>query len=211
VSAPGSSSLVLQQGSRVFLRAPAARDAGEFTSLNRRSRRQHTGWVSPPVTAAQFAAYLDRCAANDFEGLLVCRGDDGAIVGAVNLSQIFHGPFQSCYMGFQVGAPFARQGFMAEALPLALRHAFRTLKLHRVEANIQPGNAASIALVRKTGFRLEGYSPRYLKVGGRWRDHERWAILREEWPRALSRDDDRNSAHVWSASFRRESPARESP
>jgi ribosomal-protein-alanine N-acetyltransferase len=70
---------------------------------------------------------------------------------------------------------------MTEALDLALRHAFRTLKLHRIEANIQPENAASIALVRKLAFRLEGFSPRYLKIGGRWRDHERWAILREEW------------------------------
>ena len=59
----------------------------------------------------------------------------------------------------------------------ALQHAFKSMKLHRLEANIQPGNAASIALVRSCGFSKEGYSPRYLKIGGRWRDHERWAIL----------------------------------
>ena len=70
---------------------------------------------------------------------------------------------------------------MAEGLALLLRHAFRELKLHRLEANIQPGNLASIELARRCGFRLEGFSPRYLKVGGRWRDHERWAITREEW------------------------------
>ncbi len=174
----------MQAGLRVFLRAPAPTDEEEFTALNRASTRHFAGWVSPPTTIEQFAAYLNRCGQDDFEGLLVCRRTDGAILGAINLSQIFHGNFRSCYMGYQVGAPFAGQGYMTKALDLALRHAFRTLKLHRVEANIQPGNTASIALVRRVGFRLEGYSPRYLKIGGRWRDHERWAILREEWEAA---------------------------
>jgi ribosomal-protein-alanine N-acetyltransferase len=70
---------------------------------------------------------------------------------------------------------------MTDALRLLLEEAFERLRLHRVEANIQPGNAASISLVRRSGFRLEGLSPRYLKIGGRWRDHERWAILSEDW------------------------------
>jgi ribosomal-protein-alanine N-acetyltransferase len=72
---------------------------------------------------------------------------------------------------------------MTEALTLTLRIAFRRLRLHRVEANIQPGNRASIALVRRAGFRREGLSPRYLKIGGRWRDHERWALTVEDWRR----------------------------
>ena len=62
-----------------------------------------------------------------------------------------------------------------------LRHAFDTLRLHRLEANIQPSNQASIALVRRAGFTREGFSRRYPKINGRWRDHERWAILREDW------------------------------
>jgi ribosomal-protein-alanine N-acetyltransferase len=66
---------------------------------------------------------------------------------------------------------------MRDGLQAVARHAFRTLKLHRVEANIQPANAPSIALARACGFACEGYSPRYLKIGGRWRDHERWALL----------------------------------
>jgi ribosomal-protein-alanine N-acetyltransferase len=66
---------------------------------------------------------------------------------------------------------------MREALRATIRHAFGTLKLHRLEANIQPGNVASIALARSCGFSKEGYSPRYLKIGGRWRDHERWAMV----------------------------------
>ena len=70
---------------------------------------------------------------------------------------------------------------MTEAVQLVLREAFVTLKLHRLEANIQPGNEPSRALAQRCGFELEGFSPRYLKVGGRWRDHERWALHAETW------------------------------
>jgi len=106
---------------------------------------------------------------------------DNAIAGAINLSQIFHGGFQSAYLGYFMGAPFAGKGYATEALQLMLRHAFKTLKLHRIEANVQPGNVASIALVQRTGFVREGYSRRYLKICGKWRDHERWAIIADDW------------------------------
>jgi ribosomal-protein-alanine N-acetyltransferase len=113
--------------------------------------------------------------------LLVCRRADGAIVGVVNVSEIVRAAFQSAYLGYYAFRPHAGQGLMAEGLGLVLRHAFRRLGLHRLEANVQPGNRPSRALVRRLGFRKEGFSPRYLKVGGRWRDHERWAIVREDW------------------------------
>jgi len=101
----------------------------------------------------------------------------GEIVGMVNVSEIVRGALRSAYLGYCAFAPHQRQGLMTEALRLALAHVFGPLKLHRVEANIQPGNKPSISLVRKLGFRREGYSPRYLKIRGRWRDHERWALL----------------------------------
>src|SRR5207237_4260491 len=92
---------------------------------------------------------------------------------------------QSAYLGYAVGKSFARQGYMREGIELVLRHAFLNLRLHRVEANIQPGNKASISLAQSAGFRREGFSPRYLKIGGRWRDHERWAILADDWRNRL--------------------------
>jgi len=97
------------------------------------------------------------------------------------VNEIVRGAFQSGYLGYWVGGPYARQGYMTEAVGLVLRQAFGRLGLHRVEANVQPHNAASTALVRRLGFRLEGRSPRYLKIGGRWRDHDRWALLADEW------------------------------
>jgi ribosomal-protein-alanine N-acetyltransferase len=70
---------------------------------------------------------------------------------------------------------------MREGMQLVLGHAFRNLKLHRVEANIQPANRSSLAMVRKCGFVREGFSRRYLKICGRWKDHERWALLSEDY------------------------------
>jgi ribosomal-protein-alanine N-acetyltransferase len=99
----------------------------------------------------------------------------------INVSEIVRGAFQSAYLGYYAFVPHAGRGHMTEGLALALRWAFGTLHLHRVEANIQPDNEASRALVRRLGFRREGFSPRYLKIGGRWRDHERWALVAEDW------------------------------
>lgn len=168
-------------GKKVFLRPPTARDREEFIALNRASRRLHRGLVSPPVEPEQFEAFLKRCRGEDSACFLVCRVEDGRVVGSINLSQVARGNFQSAYLGYYTGEPYVGRGYMTEAMRLLLRHAFEGLKLHRVEANIQPGNLASIALVKRAGFRKEGYSRRYLKICGRWRDHERWAVIAEDW------------------------------
>ena len=180
-------------GAAVCLRPPESQDAAEYTKLNRASVRFYRGLATPMTTSRRFDDYVRRCEGPDFEGFLVCRREDGAIVGSINLSQISRGGFLSAYLGYQVGAPFAGRGYMTEALALALRIAFTRLKLHRVEANIQPNNVASIALVRRAGFSLEGYSRRYLKIDGRWRDHERWAILVDDWRAGVRRGKRRDS------------------
>lgn len=173
----------LQVGDRVFLRRPRVRDKDEFLALNRSSRALHRSWVKPPVTPSQFKEFMRRTRQAGVDATLVCRLDDGVIIGVFNLSQIFRRGFQNAYLGFYAGAPYTGRGYMREGLQLLLRHVFATLKLHRVEANVQPKNARSIALIRRSGFRREGFSLRYLKIAGRWRDHERWAITAEDWRR----------------------------
>ena len=172
---------VVVAGKSVYLRKPARRDMKEFVALNRASTQLHRGLVSPPTDSPQFTQFLRRCRRSDSACFFICRLEDHKIVGSINLSQIFLGGFRSAYLGYFIGAPYAGRGYMAEAIRLILRYSFTQLKLHRLEANIQPGNVASAALVRGAGFVHEGYSRRYLKIGDRWRDHERWAILAEDW------------------------------
>jgi ribosomal-protein-alanine N-acetyltransferase len=171
---------VPRTGRRVLLRLPRTTDEAKFLAVVKASRTFHRPWVSPPDTPAGFRALLHRGRDTTFRPLLLVRREDRAILGAFNLSQIFLGNFRSAYLGYWVGAPFAGQGYMSEGIELLLRYAFGTLELHRIEANLQPGNGASRSLVRRSGFRKEGFSPRYLKIGGRWRDHERWAITTED-------------------------------
>lgn len=172
---------VVASGLRVYLRSPTRSDESEFVTVMRASRSFHRPWATAPTDSERFAAYLADSRRTDFEALLVCRAEDEAILGFFNLSHVTRGLLQSAYLGYAVAKSYAGYGYMREGLELVLRHAFVTLRLHRIEANIQPGNKASIALARGAGFRREGFSPRYLKIGGRWRDHERWAILADEW------------------------------
>ena len=151
----------------------------EFIEAARRSRRLHRGRVAPPTSLGDYRAYLKRFGERSYGHLIA--GPGGELVGVVNLNEIVRGGFQSAYLGYYLFEPFTGRGYMSEALALVLARAFRKYRLHRVEANIQPDNTASIRLVQRLGFRLEGVSPRYLKIGGRWRDHERWALTREEW------------------------------
>jgi ribosomal-protein-alanine N-acetyltransferase len=121
--------------------------------------------------------------------MLICLADSGAIVGGVSLNQIQRGAAQSASAGWWIGDPYEGCGLMADALCTALDHAFRDLRLHRVEANIRPENVRSLRLAERIGFRREGRSPRYLQIAGRWCDHDRFAMLAEEWPgrrRAIS-------------------------
>jgi [ribosomal protein S5]-alanine N-acetyltransferase len=166
---------------RVVLRPPTPDDQDEFIARMRASRRLHRPWIYMPETPERYAAYVARVDDPRSAPFLACRVEDGAIIGFLNISEIVRGSFKSAFLGYGGVAEFAGHGYMTEAMHLLLREAFTRLDLHRLEANIQPGNARSIALAKRCGFELEGFSPRYLKIGGRWRDHERWAIRAETW------------------------------
>lgn len=152
-------------------------DAEELIAANRASQAHHLPWVASFTDQAGFDGWFSRTLVGANVGLVAREAASNAVVGVVNLNEIVAGVFQSAYMGYYGMANFARQGLMTETLRAAVRHAFDDLGLHRLEANIQPGNVASIALARRVGFQKEGYSPRYLRIDGKWRDHERWALL----------------------------------
>ena len=110
-------------------------------------------------------------------GFIIRRRDNGSLVGYAGITNVVRGPLQSAYLGYYVFRGHERQGLMTEGLRMVVRCAFGKLRLHRLEANIQPDNVASLSLAKACGFCREGFSPRYLKIRSRWRDHERWAIL----------------------------------
>jgi ribosomal-protein-alanine N-acetyltransferase len=172
-------------GKRVHLRPPQRGDQKLFIAQARASRKLHSGWVQAPETPGAYAAYVARytitTATPRHAGFLVVRNDDDALAGVFNFSEIVRGAFHSAYIGYYAFAPLAGDGYMAEGFALALDFAFRRLKLHRVEANVQPANRRSLALVEHLGFEREGYSRRYVKIAGRWRDHVRYAMLAEDW------------------------------
>ena len=161
----------------IIVRHPTLADEAEFLARARRSRALHHPWITAPTTRAQFRRYLARLDGERNYAWLVCLRRTGAIVGVVNVNEVVRGAFRSGYLSYYVFAEFERRGVMRAGLRAVVRHAFGKLRLHRLEANIQPGNRPSIALAKSCGLSKEGYSPRYLKIGGRWRDHERWAIL----------------------------------
>ncbi|MER7775651.1 GNAT family protein [Streptomyces sp. NPDC096191] len=184
---PHTPSRHLAEGPRVGIRHFTYADAAEFTARARESKDLHHPWLFPPDSPQAYDAYASRLIEDPSKaGFLICEkdgaggsGDGGAIAGFVNINNIVEGGFLSGALGYGAFAHAAGRGLMREGLGLVVRHAFGPMRLHRLEINVQPGNAASIALARSCGFHLEGFSPRMLHVDGAWRDHQRWAITAE--------------------------------
>lgn len=166
---------------RVLLRPPTESDREPFVSAMLLSEALHRPWINDVATDAYFDRLLARADHERYDTRLVRLVDSGAIVGVFNLSEIVRGAFQNAFLSYAAVSGYERQGLMSEGLELMLERAFEELELHRIEANIQPPNAASIALVKRAGFVYEGTSRRYLQVDGDWRDHEHWAMLVEDW------------------------------
>jgi ribosomal-protein-alanine N-acetyltransferase len=162
-----------------YLETPAPRHELDFLAAVVRSRRLHGAWVTAPSSSAEYRLYLKERQGPRHVKFFVCD-EVGQLCGVINLSEIVRGSFQSAYLGYYALSPHAGKGYMTAGLDLVVERAFDELALHRLEANIQPKNRRSIELVARAGFRCEGLSRRYLKIGGRWRDHERWAITVED-------------------------------
>ncbi len=173
---------------RLELRLPHMADFVPWVALRRSSELFLRPWE--PVRALDHlsrrafrtrVAWASRMAADDRAvALFLFRRDDSALLGAITLDNIRRGPAQSATVGYWVGEPFARQGYMREALAAVVDFGFNDLDLSRIEAACLPENAASRGLLERSGFKYEGVAQSYLQIAGRWRNHVLYATLRSD-------------------------------
>ncbi|STX50442.1 GNAT family acetyltransferase [Legionella busanensis] len=164
----------------IQLREPAAQDEAIFINTMQISRHFHFPFISAPCTSEEFQTYLSRSRLES-ERYFIAWDQNEEIIGVFNISGIMRGVFKSGYLGYYACINHAGKGLMSQALKLVLQKVFTSLDLHRIEANIQPRNTASIHLVTRNGFLKEGFSPRYLKINNIWEDHFRFALTLEDW------------------------------
>jgi ribosomal-protein-alanine N-acetyltransferase len=172
-------------GDGITLRAPLYSDHAEWAALREASRDFLTPWEptwpSDDLTRGAFRRRLKRYAddqRNDLAyALMIFRNEDNALVGGITLANIRRGVAQAGSIGYWVGEPFARKGYMTAAVRALIPFSFQTLRLHRLEAACIPGNAASVRLLERTGFTREGYARSYLCINGVWQDHLLYARL----------------------------------
>ena len=180
------------ESGKVLLRFATHADRDEYTALRAGSRESLERWEplpQPGIDAfgpSDFDRLLGTSDTPDCKRLLIVERESGRIAGRVGLSGIARGPLQQAYLGYWLGRSFEGKGLMLEAIALALRYAFTPeanggLGLHRIECNVMPSNARSLATARRAGFREEGYSPKYLQIAGTWEDHVRFAMTIEDW------------------------------
>lgn len=165
------------KGFRTGIHVPEAADEQAFLAAMQDSVGLHYPWVSAPKDHAGWVRYMERIKRINEAGFLVKTLHDGDICGVVNLNLITYEALCSAHVSYFGVAGQAEKGYMKEGLIQVVKHAFGELGLHRLEANIQPDNLASVALAQSVGFQYEGFSPRLLKINNVWCDHERWAIL----------------------------------
>jgi ribosomal-protein-alanine N-acetyltransferase len=175
-------------GGGVLLRTPVSSDYAEWAAVREKSRDFLTPWEptwpADDLTRSAFRRRLKRYAEDQRGDLayafLIFRSEDGALVGGLTLANIRRGVAQAGSIGYWVGQPFARKGYMTAAVRALIPFCFGTLRLHRLEAACIPDNAASIGLLEKTGFRREGYARGYLCIDGVWQDHLLYARLKDD-------------------------------
>ena len=181
------------EGDRVYLQLPVQRNWDAWAALRAESRDFLAPWEPPwaydSLTRGAYRRRLKTYKSELRQGLtysfLIFRRIDDALLGGITLSNLRRGVAQSATLGYWIGAAHSRQGYMTEALAAVLQFAFSRLELHRVEAACLPANEASRRLLLKSGFREEGYAREYLRINGRWQDHQLYAMLRSELPGAV--------------------------
>lgn len=173
---------------RLTLRPPIHADYRAWTALRRASqdylRPWEPTWADDHLTRKAFTNRVywaqRSVASGNAMPLFLIRRSDQNLVGAITLDNIRRGPAQSGTLGYWTGEPFARQGYMREAIEATVHQAFTRLDLSRIEAACLPENQASRGLLEKSGFKYEGVAQSYLQIDGRWRTHVLYAALRKD-------------------------------
>ena len=181
----------LPRAGELTLRPPRMEDFEAWSLLRQTSRAflapWEPIWPEDDLTRPAFRRRLKRYAQDARDDaaypLFLFRQGDGALLGGLTLGQVRRGVSQTASLGYWIGAPFARQGYMTNAVRAAMGHAFDELRLRRVEAACLPHNEASIRLLERVGFQREGYARKYLCINGAWQDHLLYALLREDFGR----------------------------
>ena len=172
---------IISRGEAVYLFEPSKDCADDFLAMTTGNQTFHQPWVYPATDPKRYRAYLERLENGFARGFCVARCEDDILIGVININDPIMGGFRSASLGYYGSASYSGRGYMTEGLALVLDQAFTVMDFHRLEANVQPDNVASLALVKRVGFQKEGFSPSFLRVGGEWRDHERWAMLADAW------------------------------
>jgi [ribosomal protein S5]-alanine N-acetyltransferase len=165
----------------VTLSRPTPADQTDFIAAVQASKALHHPWMDSPDTPERYARYLARADRQDCACFLVRHESCGGLVGFVNINNIIRGALQGGFLGYAAFASHAGRGLLTQGLRAVIAVAFGELGLHRLEADIQPGNTRSINMAKRLGFAREGLSPQYLMIDGAWRDHERWALRNDNW------------------------------
>jgi ribosomal-protein-alanine N-acetyltransferase len=173
---------------RLTLRLPAHGDWRAWATLRETSAAHLTPWepvwAHDHLTRKAFTNRVYWALRAESQGtalpLLLFRREDQALLGAVTLDNIRRGPVQAGTIGYWIGAPYARKGFMREAVAALVHHAFTSLDLSRLESACLPENVASRGVLEKCGFKYEGVAQSYLQINGRWRNHVLYANLRHD-------------------------------
>jgi ribosomal-protein-alanine N-acetyltransferase len=176
------------RGAGVYLRAPGMQDYAAWAELRALSRQHLTPWepqwARDELARSSFRRRLraaQREARDDLGySYLIFAETPLRLVGGLNVSNVRRGIAQTASIGYWIGAPYAGRGLMTDAVRAVALFAFANLRLHRLEAACLPTNAASMRVLEKTGFRLEGQARQYLKIDGRWQDHSLYALLQSD-------------------------------
>lgn len=181
------------KGERVSLRMPTWRDYHEWMALRAESRAFLEPWeprwapdeLDRSAWRIRISRYQDEYIQGTAAAFFIYENSTRKLVGGITLGNIRYGVAQTGHIGYWIGERYAGQGFMVDALRLVVRHAFDTLRLHRIEAACIPDNARSVRVLEKAGFRREGLLRSYLRINSEWHDHYLYALIADD-PQAVT-------------------------